>query len=299
MRERSASSNNDIDLSIEKESARPAEGIDSERPPEPGFQDRRRGFLVGAFYLGLVGIPLLLVFGVIGVRRAAKMFVDALPREATVRNAVGFSIINGAIIVTALPLWTVASMYVGFVFGFWYGLGINFLTVNAACMVSFFIGRYVAADTIRGWLLNRRETALITQMIEQNEWKFLLLIRFFPLGFLFKNYCPSTIRVSPLKFCLSVVIGDGLLTTWWTFVGATTKDVASLHEADNGTAFLSGLFNILRANRAQVLLAGSAVTAAISLTVLGSCHWKKAKRESETPPDFCSVASGSSPGSSA
>ena len=61
MRERSASSNNDIDLSIEKEFSRPAEGIDSESPPEPGLQDRRRGFLVGAFYLGLVGIPLSLV----------------------------------------------------------------------------------------------------------------------------------------------------------------------------------------------------------------------------------------------
>ena len=80
-------------------------------------------------------------------------------------------------------------------FGFWIGFAINFTTIVTGSMICFFIGRYVATDTIRSWLVKRRETAMVTRIIENNDFKFLVLFRFMPLPLCVKNYAPSTIRV--------------------------------------------------------------------------------------------------------
>jgi uncharacterized membrane protein YdjX (TVP38/TMEM64 family) len=208
------------------------------------------------------------------------LFIRAAPKEPTIWNAVGFFLVNTTIIVTALPLWVLACMCVGFVFGFWIGFAINFVTIITGSMICFFIGRYVATDTIRTWLMKRRETGLVTRIIEQNDFKFLVLFRFMPLPLCVKNYVPSTIRVNPFMFMLSVMIASGMYTPIYTFVGATTKGIATLiaEQKENPEESPRGIFHV---NGVQITIVAIALMSSIAITVLGYIEWKKITKENE------------------
>jgi uncharacterized membrane protein YdjX (TVP38/TMEM64 family) len=233
-----------------------------------------------AFLLVLIIVPPIIVFGVVGTRRVARLFIRAAPKEPTIWNAVGFFLVNTTIIVTALPLWVLACMCVGFVFGFWIGFAINFVTIITGSMICFFIGRYVATDTIRTWLMKRRETGLVTRIIEQNDFKFLVLFRFMPLPLCVKNYVPSTIRVNPFMFMLSVMIASGMYTPIYTFVGATTKGIATLiaEQKENPEESPRGIFHV---NGVQITIVAIALMSSIAITVLGYIEWKKITKENE------------------
>jgi uncharacterized membrane protein YdjX (TVP38/TMEM64 family) len=242
-----------------------------------------RGLLV-ALLLVIIIVPPVVVFGVVGTARVAHMFVRAAPKEPTIWNAIGFFLVNTTIIVTALPLWVLACMCVGFVFGFWIGFAINYTTIITGSMICFFIGRYVATDTIRGWLVKRRETALVTRIIEQNDFKFLVLFRFMPLPLCVKNYAPSTIRVNPFMFCLSVMIASGMYTPIYTFIGATTKGIATLYAEQAENPEEGGPTNLYHVGGVQITIVAIALMSTIAITVLGYIEWKKVQKESEASP---------------
>jgi uncharacterized membrane protein YdjX (TVP38/TMEM64 family) len=238
--------------------------------------------LLVAFFLVLIIVPPVVVFGVIGTRRVARLFIEAAPKVPTIWNAVGFYLVNTTIIVTALPLWVLACMCVGFVFGFWAGFAINYLTIITGSMICFFIGRYVATDTIRRWLVKRHETGLVTRIIEQNDFKFLVLFRFMPLPLCVKNYVPPTIRVNPLMFCLSVMIASGMYTPIYTFIGATTKGLATLYaEGIEDNPEEGGASNLLHVGGIQITIVAIALLSTVAITVLGYIEWRKVSKESE------------------
>jgi uncharacterized membrane protein YdjX (TVP38/TMEM64 family) len=237
--------------------------------------------LLVAFFLVLIIVPPVVVFGVIGTRRVARLFIKAAPTAPTIWNAIGFYLVNTTIIVTALPVWVLACMCVGFVFGFWIGFAINYATIITGSMICFFIGRYVATDTIRRWLFKRRETGLITRIIEQNDFKFLVLFRFMPLPLCVKNYAPSTIKVNPLMFMLSVMIASGMYTPIYTFIGATTKGIATLYAEQKENPEEGGATNLLHVGGIQIIIVAIALLSTATITVLGYIEWKKVQKENE------------------
>jgi uncharacterized membrane protein YdjX (TVP38/TMEM64 family) len=239
-----------------------------------------RGLWV-TFFLVLIIVPPVLVFGVIGTRRVARLFINSAPKVPTIWNAIGFFVVNTTIIVTALPLWVLACMCVGFVFGFWVGFAINYLTIITGSMICFFIGRYVATDTIRRWLFKRRETGLVTRIIEQNDFKFLVLFRFMPLPLCVKNYAPSTIKVNPFMFCLSVMIASGMYTPIYTFIGATTKGIAMLYAEQRDNPEEGGAQNLFHVGGIQITIVAIALMSTVAITVLGYIEWKKVTKENE------------------
>merc|ERR1719201_2046731 len=234
-----------------------------------------------AFLLVLIIVPPIIVFGVVGTRRVARLFIRAAPKEPTIWNAIGFFLVNTTIIVTALPLWVLACMCVGFVFGFWVGFAINYSTIIAGSMICFFIGRYVATDTIRRWLMKRHETGLVTRIIEQNDFKFLVLFRFMPLPLCVKNYVPPTIKVNPFMFMLSVMIASGMYTPIYTFIGATTKGLATLYAEQQENPEEGGAQNLLHVGGIQITIVAIALLSTATITVLGYIEWKKVQKENE------------------
>merc|ERR1719201_2036003 len=239
-----------------------------------------RGLLV-TFLLVLIIVPPIIVFGVLGTRRVARLFIRAAPKEPTIWNAIGFFLVNTTIIVTALPVWVLACMCVGFVFGFWAGFAINYLTIITGSMICFFIGRYVATDTIRRWLMKRHETGLVTRIIEQNDFKFLVLFRFMPLPLCVKNYVPPTIKVNPFMFMLSVMIASGMYTPIYTFIGATTKGLATLYAEQQENPEEGGPENLFHVGGVQITIVAIALMSTIAITVLGYIEWKKVQKENE------------------
>jgi len=238
--------------------------------------------LLVAFFLLVIIVPPVVVFGIFGTARVARMFIRAAPKDPTIWNAVGFYVVNTIIIVTALPLWVLACMCVGFVFGFWIGFAINFTTIVTGSMICFFIGRYVATDTIRSWLVKRRETAMATRIIENNDFKFLVLFRFMPLPLCVKNYAPSTIRVNPFMFMLSVMIASGMYTPIYTFIGATTKGIAKIYAEQKDNPEEGGPTpNLLHVGGVQIIIVAIALMSTFAITVLGYIEYKKVQ-DSET-----------------
>jgi uncharacterized membrane protein YdjX (TVP38/TMEM64 family) len=229
----------------------------------------------------VIAIPPVVVFGFIGVDKVAKLFLNAAPKQPTVWNALGFYIVNTCIIVTALPLWVLGSMCVGFVFGFWIGFAINYCTIITGSMTCFLIGRFVATGTIRNWFMKRRQTRIITRIIEQNDFKFLVLFRFMPVPLCIKNYLPPTIKVAPLMFLLSVMIASAMYTPIYTFIGATTNQIARLYgqQKDNPEEGEAGSY--FQVSGVQILVVAISGMATVCVTILGFMEWQKVKRASE------------------
>jgi uncharacterized membrane protein YdjX (TVP38/TMEM64 family) len=219
-------------------------------------------------------LPPVLVFGVYGTEAVAKAFVQAVPDHPTFLNALAFFAVNSVIIITALPLWVLGSMVVGFTFGFWAGLLINYLTVVFASFTCFTIGRYVFLDSIRAYLFKQRQTRVATRIIELNDFKFLVLFRFMPFPLAAKNYLPACIKVSPVMFLFSVMISAAIFTPLYTFIGASAKKLATLY-AEQETATDAEHGGVLKVSGVQIVIVSIALIAMIATMVLSYFEYRK------------------------
>jgi len=219
-------------------------------------------------------LPPVLVFGVYGTEAVARAFVQAVPDHPTFLNALAFFAVNSLIIITALPLWVLGSMVVGFTFGFWAGLLINYLTVVFASFTCFTIGRYVFLDSIRAYLFKQRLTRVATRIVELNDFKFLVLFRFMPFPLAAKNYLPACIKVSPIMFLLSVMISAAIFTPLYTFIGASAKKLATLY-AEQETATDAETGGVFHVSGVQLVIVSIALIAMIATMVLSYFEYRK------------------------
>jgi len=219
-------------------------------------------------------LPPVLVFGVYGTEAVARYFVQAVPDHPTFLNALAFFAVNSVIIITALPMWVLGSMVVGFTFGFWAGLLINYLTVVFASFTCFTIGRYVFLDSIRAYLFKQRLTRVATRIVELNDFKFLVLFRFMPFPLAAKNYLPACIKVSPIMFLFSVMISAAIFTPLYTFIGASAKKLATLY-AEQETATDAEHGGVFEVSGVQIVIVSIALLAMIATMVLSYFEYKK------------------------
>lgn len=81
-----------------------------------------------------------------------------------------------------------AAIGAGGVFGFWKGFVAITLGTNAGAAVNFLIARYLARQTVHGWLGHHEKFRLIDTAVGREGWKIIALLRFCPLPFGFANY---------------------------------------------------------------------------------------------------------------
>lgn len=228
---------------------------------------------LASILIALVVVTPLVIFVFVGTDKVATAFIEAVPEHPTFANALAFFAMNSLIIICALPVWVLGSMVVGFTFGFWAGFAINYVTIVFASFACFTIGRYVFLDDIREYLFKRRQTRVATRIIELNDFKFLVLFRFFPLPLAVKNYLPSCIKVSPLMFLSSVCISAAIFTPLYTFIGATAKKIANLYaEQDHAIGEGEGIFEV---KGPQILVVAIALLAFVAGMVLAVVEWRK------------------------
>lgn len=113
----------------------------------------------------------------------------------------------------------------GMAYGFW-GLPIVLFSAMIGSSLAFFISRHFVKNRVDEYMARRPQTQALKKAIENEGWKFMLLMRVSPfLPFNLNNYFLGTVQVGfPTYFWVTIL---GLLpgTTIYVFLGTLGRDL--------------------------------------------------------------------------
>jgi uncharacterized membrane protein YdjX (TVP38/TMEM64 family) len=186
-------------------------------------------------FKGSKHVAWLLVGGVIA---AAVLGVSLLPIEQWVQafrawiqglGAVGFLAFGAAYILAAvllLPVWPL-SITGGLAFGIW-GFVLVPISATLGSVAAFLISRYFARAKIQEWLARQPRYRAVDEVVEEEGWKVVILLRLSPLvPYNLMNYFCGITGVSLAGYLGATLFGTAPVTAMYVYLGLVGQAVAS------------------------------------------------------------------------
>lgn len=161
----------------------------------------------------------------------AAIYVVTLVEEdqnSPVAQAVILVSLIAVMLVCCLPGPAFLMILVGFIFGLWVGLWVNFLAEASGFLMSLLLGRTCLQGRLRRWITQNSMMKEAVEVCEQGQTGyFLVLFRFLPLPIWAKNYAMAELDVSIARCCLAFIPAALYMSTVFAYIGSRSYDAAN------------------------------------------------------------------------
>lgn len=166
------------------------------------------------------------------------ILVKVVPRQPRWWHALVF----GGLIVFGmcfLPFVAVSFMMLnGLTFSFWIGMATNFAALAVAVSSTFVIGRFLAQERVRRWLVQQRYQQMeqVIKVVEDDResLKLLVLFRFLPMPLPIKMYGPTLLRTPFWKILLTSLPHNLWMSALFASIGAAFEGTSDLLREGKG-----------------------------------------------------------------
>jgi len=173
-----------------------------------------------------------------GLLVAAAVAAFLLPYEQWVQSfkawiqglgTIGFLAFGAAYILAAvllIPVWPL-SITCGLAFGIW-GFVLVPISATLGSVAAFLISRYLARAKIREWVAQQPRYRAVDEVVEEEGWKVVILLRLSPLvPYNLMNYFCGITGVSLAGYLVATFLGTIPVTAMYVYLGFIGQAVAS------------------------------------------------------------------------
>lgn len=216
-----------------------------------------------------------------GFKESANMIYAVVSRNPSWKEAVVLGATSMIYCIGAGPMWPTHAILTGCVFGFYIGFLINFISLLAASIISFAIGRTLLFEHVRPLFMQNDWKAMqhMLRIIEHSEKSliFLLLFRFIPLPMVLLNYVPSILDIPASHFLASVSIHTACIMLCYSWIGSLMQNAVEVLQRGDEISLDSSFGTVI---------AAVSVVNCIVMLWYARHEYRKAFKDGEMIPSF-------------